>query len=78
MGGPNSDEVTDTLVLYVYFNPSTGQVDGVNAGEVVLPFDLSAIFLRNKLRKSLAETEELMRGREQVREGQQSSILQIF
>ncbi len=24
MGGPKSDEGTDTLVLYVYYNPSTG------------------------------------------------------
>jgi hypothetical protein len=44
VGGPSSDEVTDTLVLYVYFNPSTGQVDDVNAGEAVLPFDFSANF----------------------------------
>jgi hypothetical protein len=24
VGGPNSNEGTDTLVLYVYYNPSTG------------------------------------------------------
>ncbi len=64
--------------LYVYFNPSTGQVDDVNAGEVVLPFDFSVIFLRNKRHKSLVETEELMRGREQVREGHSPAFSKYF
>jgi hypothetical protein len=46
VGGPNSDEGTATLVLYVYYNPSTAQRD------VALTLN-SGIAMRMYLRNSV-------------------------